>query len=256
MGCGSSNSAQVESKNSESSSAPATAAKPVSASITEPVSEPVLAPAPEVSPASNLPSNPSPPESREAEIVVNPAPAEINYKPIHSAIRWNKPVSEVEALLVSPEAVNCVDKDNGNYPIHIAAQNGHEDLIALLIKKNVIVDAKNMKGNTGLHMAIGYDYYNVAKRLIDAGADLNAVNDSGFPAKYGLEGDKCLGIAALVNATNEDEISAALDMCEGEIENLNKINFAQAGLKTKKAVGAIWSPALQNRFKDITSRIP
>lgn len=184
-----------------------------------------------------------------------PKKEEINFKPIHSAFRWNKPVAEVEALLTSPAAVNCVDSSNGNRPIHIAAQNGHEDLIKLLIKKNAELDAVNAKGNTGLHMSIGYDYYDVSKLLIDAGANIEVLNESNVPAKLGLEGDKCLGIALLCKASTPEEVSEAFDLCESVLENLHKINFAQSGLKAKKALGEAWTPALQDRFKSITGRL-
>jgi ankyrin repeat protein len=56
--------------------------------------------------------------------VAVPVKKELDFKPIHSAVRWNKPINEVKELLVSEEAVNCVDVGNGNSPIHIAAQNG------------------------------------------------------------------------------------------------------------------------------------
>lgn len=180
---------------------------------------------------------------------------DINYLPIHSAVRWNKPVDQVEALLVNADAVNCEDPGNGNRPVHIAAQNGHDELIHLLIKKKVDVNAKNGKGNTALHMAIGYDYYDVAKHLIQAGASLDDVNESGVAARHGLEGDKCLGIALLCKATTPEEVSEGLDLCESEIEHLHKINFAQSGLKAKKVIGDAWTKDLQERFKGITNKI-
>ena len=35
---------------------------------------------------------------------------EYNFKPVHSAVRWNKPIEEIEALLnASPKAVDCID---------------------------------------------------------------------------------------------------------------------------------------------------
>jgi ankyrin repeat protein len=185
----------------------------------------------------------------------NDGPHEINQKLIHSSVRWNKPVDVVEALLVNADAVNCEDPGNGNRPVHIAAQNGHDDLIQLLIRKKADINAKNGKGNTALHMAIGYDYYDAAKHLIQAGASLDDVNESGVAARYGLEGDKCLGIALLCKATTPEEVSEAFDLCDSEIEHLHKINFAQSGLKAKKVLGDSWSKDLQERFKGITNKI-
>lgn len=182
-------------------------------------------------------------------------PTEIKFKPIHSAIRWNKPLAEIEQLLTSTAAANCVDTSNGNCPIHIAAQNGHTDIIKLLISKNADLNAKNSKGNTGIHMAVGYDYFLVAKLLMAAGADENIVNDLGIPAHLGLEGDKAMGIAALVSAESAEDVNTAFELCEEKLEKINKINFVSAGLKAKKNVGSQWTPDHQTRFKLITSKL-
>jgi hypothetical protein len=180
---------------------------------------------------------------------------EISFKPIHSAIRWNKPVLFIEALLTSSAAVNCPDNSNGNCPVHIAAQNGHIDIIRLLILKKADLNVKNVKGNTGIHMAVGYDYFEVAKMLIAAGGDENMLNDLGIPAHLGLEGDKAMGIAALVSAETAEDVEEAFSLCEAKLTNLNKINFVSAGLKAKKGLGVFWTSEHQNTFKSITSRL-
>ncbi len=180
---------------------------------------------------------------------------EVNFKPIHSAVRWNKPVDEVEQLLVSPAAVNCIDESNGNRPIHIASQNGHNDLVKLLIRKKADLMVKNMKGNTALHMAVGYDYYETALLLMNAGADAEALNDSGVAAKFGLEGDKAIGIAALAAASSHSDVVHAFTLCDQVIEKLNKVNFIQAGLKAKKSLGDQWTSDLQDKFKEITGKL-
>jgi len=158
-------------------------------------------------------------------------------------------------LMSSAEALNCVDPNNGNRPIHIAAQNGHSDIVKFLIEKKADLNAKNAKGNTGIHMAIGYDYFETAQILIAAGADVNLTNDMGFPASLGLEGDKAMGIAALVCATNAAELDDALNRCESDIDSLNKVNFVSAGLKAKKTVAGGWSNEHQAKFKDITNKL-
>lgn len=102
-----------------------------------------------------------------------------DFKRVHSAVRWNKPTDEIAGLLSSKEDVNCSDDRNGNQPIHIAAQNGHYDIIGLLLTKGADVNAVNGKGNTPLHMAIEYDYYDSAMRLIEAGAKRDVLNAAG-----------------------------------------------------------------------------
>lgn len=186
---------------------------------------------------------------------VSGAAVEINYKAIHSAVRWSKPAVEIAKLLVSTEAANCVDPSNGNRPIHIAAQNGHTDIIALLISKSADVNVKNLKGNTPIHMAIGYDYYNAAMLLVNSGANPDVKNDAGIPANLGLEGDKSFALAALVSAKNAEEVDAAYDMCELKMDTVNKASFVQAGLKVKKLLADEWTTELQDRFKSIVGRL-
>ena len=93
----------------------------------------------------------------KAPAVNSRALSEDETKKIHSAIRWNKPLGELASLVTDAERANCEDPRNGNRPIHIAAQNGFTPG-KLLVAKGAEIDAVNAKGNTGLHMALGYDY--------------------------------------------------------------------------------------------------
>ena len=180
---------------------------------------------------------------------------EVNFKPIHSAIRWNKPLDEIEKLLDSPEAVNSVDSNNGNRPIHIAAQNGHFETVQLLIKLGAELDVQNAKGNTPIHMAVGYDYYETAMLLIEAKADPLKKNAAGFAAQDGIDGDKTLSLAALVSAKNGEDANYALDLCEEHMDELVKASFVSAGLKTKKNLGNEWTSDMQERFKAMTLKL-
>ena len=76
-------------------------------------------------------------------------------------------------------ATSHLTKGNGNRPLHIAAQNGHTDIVRLLVNKKCRLNETNQKGNTAIHMAIGYDYYDAAKLIIDAGGDPKILNLAG-----------------------------------------------------------------------------
>jgi ankyrin repeat protein len=68
-------------------------------------------------------------------------------------------------------ALRPQDKATGNYPIHIAAQNGHRHIVKMLLDAGANVNAQNNNGLTALHMSVEYDYYFTSKVLVDAGAD-------------------------------------------------------------------------------------
>ena len=78
----------------------------------------------------------------------------VGMNKLHSLIRWNKePLKMRELLSLKPNLVNVHDPRNGNTAIHIAAQNGHLDVVTMLIETGADVDAKNSKGNTALHVS-------------------------------------------------------------------------------------------------------
>merc|ERR1719498_492368 len=105
----------------------------------------------------------------------------------HSAIRWGKPIEELEPLVTD---VDCQDSGNGNRPIHIAAQNGHLEIVKWLIGKKCNVDAQNSTGATALHMAVAYDSYFVVEALLAGHADSTIKNQAGNESITGLDGDK------------------------------------------------------------------
>jgi ankyrin repeat protein len=200
-------------------------------------------------------STAKPDEANHSSISIS-EPGALDFKPIHSAIRWNKPIGDITKLLTSEEAVNCVDPNNGNQPIHIAAQNGHSSICKILVGKGCNLNAQNGKGNTGIHMAIGYDYYECAKIIMDAGGDIMIMNEAEIPSFRGLDGDKSIGIAAFMSAETIDEVNEAFAICDTEIEAIKagKSNFVSAALKAKKAVGTLWKDTHQARLKELMAK--
>lgn len=185
------------------------------------------------------------------------SPATLDWKKVHSAIRWQK-IDEVKGYLESGDGANLVDPTNGNYSIHIAAQNGHNDIVNYLITKGAIINSKNNKGNTALHMALSYDYYDTALILKENGADTNEKNDSGFASSFGIDGDKSFCVAALIKAgksKNIANITQALDLCDENITDVNKASFASLGLKMKKELGESWKTELQQKFQSILNKL-
>ena len=88
-------------------------------------------------------------------------------KKLHSKVRWDKPLAEIEALL-DGYTVNWADAQNGNATIHLAAQNGHRHIVEVLLARKDLacdVNRQNGGGQTALHMAVAYDYFWISKML-------------------------------------------------------------------------------------------
>jgi ankyrin repeat protein len=70
-------------------------------------------------------------------------------------------------------------RSDGLAPIHYAAQNGHEGLIAFLIGKRADVNIKNASGSTPLHEAARSGNTKIMEALLNQGADVNAQDAKG-----------------------------------------------------------------------------
>ncbi|CAD8165370.1 unnamed protein product [Paramecium pentaurelia] len=89
-------------------------------------------------------------------------------------------LSELEELFVNNPnlSINQRLKDGNTYLI-IAAQTGNVEIVELLLNKGSFVNVQNNDGDTALHKAIAYNYFNIADILISQGA-LNLRNKEGF----------------------------------------------------------------------------
>ncbi|XP_051571575.1 caskin-2-like isoform X5 [Myxocyprinus asiaticus] len=64
---------------------------------------------------------------------------------------------------------------NCNTPLHLAARNGHKDVIRLLLKAGIDIN-RSTKAGTALHEAALYGKTEVVRLLLDAGIDVNIRN--------------------------------------------------------------------------------
>ncbi|XP_065098468.1 caskin-2 isoform X6 [Paramisgurnus dabryanus] len=84
---------------------------------------------------------------------------------------------KVTQLLLSSNMVVALLEGNGrdNTPLHLAARNGHKDIIRLLLKAGIDIN-RTTKGGTALHEAALYGKTEVVQLLLDAGIDANIRN--------------------------------------------------------------------------------
>jgi ankyrin repeat protein len=67
----------------------------------------------------------------------------------------------------------------GRTAMHMAAANGHEEVIARLLEAGASVVLKNAEGNTPLHWACLNGHKTVVKTLMDKGASAAVINNTG-----------------------------------------------------------------------------
>ncbi|XP_073774532.1 caskin-2 isoform X13 [Danio rerio] len=84
---------------------------------------------------------------------------------------------KVTQLLLNSNMVVALLEGNGrdNTPLHLAARNGHKDIIRLLLKAGIDIN-RTTKSGTALHEAALYGKTEVVKLLLDAGIDVNIRN--------------------------------------------------------------------------------
>ncbi len=93
--------------------------------------------------------------------------------PLHTALESGH-VEIAKYLIEKGADINLKDKDKAA-PLHNAAYLGSLDVVDLLLKKGAAsLNEGNFRGQTPLHFACERGHFEVATRLLDAGADIEA----------------------------------------------------------------------------------
>ncbi|KAM6951183.1 caskin-2 [Aplochiton taeniatus] len=82
--------------------------------------------------------------------------------------------SNMVTVLLEGEGRNSLDPASTT-PLHLAARNGHRDIIRLLLKAGIDIN-KATKSGTSLHEAALYGKTEVVRLLLDAGVNVNLLN--------------------------------------------------------------------------------
>lgn len=100
------------------------------------------------------------------------------------------------------------DLDDGDSPIHSAAELGHVEILRLLLVNGEYVDALDYHGCTPLYLAAKNNHLAAVKLLLDRGADAKLVSD---PPVEGDPDDEQSPLGAAIQEGHLEILRAMLD---------------------------------------------
>ncbi|MEI2294248.1 ankyrin repeat domain-containing protein [Sphingobacterium sp. ML3W] len=127
------------------------------------------------------------------EAIIQQAPSVVNewssngFTPLTLATYFNK--ADIVRLLLSKKVDPNIASRNEQlaYPLHIAASNNNEEIGKMLIEADADVNAIQATGETALHFAAQHGNIDFIVALLEFGADTQIVNLAGFtPADLAL----------------------------------------------------------------------
>ncbi|KAG0045982.1 hypothetical protein BGZ83_008816 [Gryganskiella cystojenkinii] len=130
--------------------------------------------------------------------------------------------------------------DYGKTPLHMAAANGHLDVVEYLITiiPAEAVNTQNEQGNTALHWAATNGHLKVVEALVTKGkADYKLKNAAGHSAMMEAELQECEQVVAwlLINTEPDEELQEAGDDDDEEEEEEEEEEEQETASSTTRA---------------------
>eukprot|EP00968_Pinguiococcus_pyrenoidosus_P006892 scaffold455_cov160-Pinguiococcus_pyrenoidosus.AAC.3 len=131
-------------------------------------------------------------------------------EPLHIAAE-NGHVEVVQALLDRGADKEAVDND-GWTPLHISAQNGHREVVQALLERGADKEAvENSSGATALHIAAANGHLGVVQAFLDRGADKEAADKDGWTPLYFAAANGHLEVVQFLLDRGADKEAASKD---------------------------------------------
>jgi ankyrin repeat protein len=99
---------------------------------------------------------------------------------LHEAIQKGD-VAKVKSLISNNKELIHKKSDKGQTPLHLAVQNGYQEIVDFLISLGADINAKDGEGNTPLITALALKKTDTAKFLLSKGADVKIKNAQNEP---------------------------------------------------------------------------
>jgi len=146
------------------------------------------------------------------------------YSALHYACHFNR-AEAVRYLLEQGSKISKGARKTKLAPLHVAAQQGHLDIVKILLTAKATVDALDGKKRTPLMLAVMNGHLKVASYLMHMGANFDAVDSSSnsvahYAAAYGWEHilEYLIKVGAAINVNNDWKVSVlAAAMGKGHI---------------------------------------
>ena len=115
------------------------------------------------------------------------------------------------ALFLEARVNTEISNERGWTPMMLAAFNGHDEVIRVLIKHQANVHAGDLNGNTALHWAADAGQMSSAKLLIENRAEVDAINNSGITPLFQASKGRHLGVVLQLIDSGADLNTTARD---------------------------------------------
>jgi ankyrin repeat protein len=115
------------------------------------------------------------------------AECSLGFTSLHVAAMNNQALCIQLVALAGGDIMQPINQVHGNCVCHIAVLCGHENVVRWLREKDVQVDLRNTVDFTGLMFASQFGRYDIAKLLIDKGANVNSklyIEDNETPLHF------------------------------------------------------------------------